>query len=232
MFDIEYVLNGVRGAPFIDIGKNIGLRNYKRCSTQAAEWGVPRQVDNCGRRIIPLAACKVAGHIKPRVAGILSIEQPCAGADHPLGTSVPGNAEPRREILLVRSDQPVAEAAVPCDFDRGLESKWETFVEVSRSLPHESWMAAHIRYVRGRIDERNLHVDQISRQVHEGRRVLVSHAVVDRHFRVDLPRVIEIIGLAHCPKLNLCKRCRSLVPFAEAEQEIGESVPCIGASKV
>src|SRR5439155_22576494 len=120
------------------------------------------------------ASRKIACNDKARVAGILSKEKPCARSDHPFGTRVPGDAEPRCKVLPVGSHEPVSEAAIPRDFDRGLESQWKTFVEVAAPLADQSWMAAHIRHIRGHINERNLSVNQISRQVQEWRRVFIS----------------------------------------------------------
>src|SRR5207249_872992 len=202
------------------------------CSPEAAEWGIPRQIDIGSVCDVPAAACEVAGHVEARVAGILSIEHPSARSDHPLGARIPGNAEPGRKVCLVVGDQPVAKPAVPRNLDRGLESDGRTFVKIPRSLAHESWVTAHVCDIRSRIYKRHLEVDQIPGQVEEWRRVLVSESVVDRDFRVDLPRVVDVVGLARCTELGFRKRYGSLGLLFVAKQKVCESVSCVCRSNI
>src|SRR5262249_49168493 len=148
---IEEVLNGVRRAPVVDVGQAVGLREQVRTigpGSQAAEWRIPRQVDIAWGGDVPAAARKVAGPVKAWVAGILSLEHPSAHSDHPLGTRVPGNAQPRCKVRLVIGDEPIAEPAIPRNLDRRVVSEGNTFVEVPRSLAHESWVTTHVCYVR------------------------------------------------------------------------------------
>ena len=132
------------------------------CAAQAAKRRLPRQVQIIRRRIVAPAACEVAGHIKSRVAGVLCIEHTGARADNPLRAGIPGNAQPRRKVLLVISDQPLAETAITRDLHGRFEPYRKAFIEIPGSLPYESRVTAHICDVRSRIDERHLHVDQIS----------------------------------------------------------------------
>src|SRR5207247_7993607 len=97
--------------------------------SQAAEWQIPRQVDIAWSRDVPAAACKVAGHVKARVAGILSIEHPSARSDHPLGTRIPGYAEPGCKVRLVVGDEPISEQAVPCKLDCRVVSDGHNILE-------------------------------------------------------------------------------------------------------
>ena len=48
---------------------------------------------------------------------------------------------------------------------------------------------------------------------------------------MDLPCVVEIVGLARRPEVDRGKRHRSLAAFAVAQQEIGEGVPSGGCSQ-
>ena len=175
-------MDGVRSAPVVDVGQAVGLRAQISTvgpGSQAAEWHIPRQIDNGGRTDVPAAPGQIAGHIKARVAGILSMEHPSARSDHPFGIRVPGNAEPRRKVRFVIGDEPVAEPAIPRNLDRRVESEGNTFVEIPLSLAHESWVTAQVCYIRIRIHKRHIEVDQIPAQVEEWRRVLVSESVVD-----------------------------------------------------
>src|SRR5262249_4586581 len=97
---------------------------------------------------------------------------------------------------------------------------------------HESWVTTHVCYVRSRIHERHIEVDQIPRQVAEWRRVLVSETVVDRDFRVDLPGVVDVVGLARCTEPSFRERYGSLGLLFVAKQKVGESVSGAGSSKV
>src|SRR5207253_3609197 len=166
------------------------------------------------------------------VAGILSKEHTSARPDHPLGTRVPGNAQPGREVLLVVGDEPLAEPAVPRNLDRRVESEGNTFVEIPTSHANESRVTAHVCYIRSRIHKRHVEVDQIPAQVEEWRRVLVSESVVDRDFRVDLPRVVDVVGLARCTEPGFRERYGSLGLLFVAKQKVGESVPGAGGSDI
>src|SRR5262249_3090396 len=174
--------------------------------------------------------CEVAGQVKSRVARVLRIEHTGARSNNPFGTRIPRDTETRRKVFLIVVDEPLAEPAVTRDLDGGLESKRKAFVEIASSLPHENRVTAHVCDVRSRIDEGKLDVDQISGLVQEGWRVLVSHAVVDRHFRVDLPRIVDVVALAHRTELNLCKGRRYLGTLGISEQIIGEGVACVRSS--
>src|SRR4030095_636576 len=151
---IEQVLDGIRCAPVVDVGQAVWLREQIStvgAASQASEWHIPRQVDIAWSVDVPAPACKVAGHVKARVARVLSIEHPSARLDHPLGTRVPGNAEPGCKVRLVIGHEPLTEPAIPRNLDRRVETEGNTFVEVPRSRAHESWVTAHVCYVRSRI---------------------------------------------------------------------------------
>src|SRR5207247_8057205 len=60
------------------------------------------------------------------------------------------------------------------------------------------------------------------------RPVLVAWVVMDRDLRVDFPRLVNVVGLAHRPELDVRKRDRPLVEPGVAEQKLGERVPCVG----
>jgi hypothetical protein len=49
---------------------------------------------------------------------------------------------------------------------------------------------------------------------------------------MDLPRVVDVIALAHCPELNLGERHRSLGTLGITEQVIGEPITGVGGSAV
>src|SRR5207245_10107474 len=121
-------------------------------------WNRRRQIKNGGRSDGPTALGQIAGYIKARAAGILSMQPPSARSNHPFGIRVPGNAEPRRKVRFVIGDEPVAEPAIPRNLDRRVESEGNTFVEIPRSLAHESWVTAQVCYIRIRIHKRHIEV--------------------------------------------------------------------------
>src|SRR5207245_10166079 len=78
------------------------------------------------------------------------------------------------------------------------------------------------------VTEWNLHVDQGPGLIQKRRRVLVAQSKIDRHLRVDLPRIVNVVGLAHRPELDLRKRDRPLIEPGVAEQKLGEPVSSAG----
>src|SRR5207247_4982786 len=137
----------------------------------------PVQIQLSGRRAVAAAARRVARHIEPGIAGILSVEDTGARTHNPFGARVPGDPEARRKIFLVVSNQPLAEAAITRDLDRGIEPDQQTVIEVPSALPYEGWMMAHIGNLRRLVNERNFHVDQVPGLIQKRRRVLVAQAV-------------------------------------------------------
>src|SRR5207249_1029104 len=163
-------------------------------------------------------------HLQVRVSSTLALY-----VKHVLdGIGVPGDAEARRKIIFIVGYKPVAEPAVARDLHRRLEPDRQTLVEVAPALPHQGWVAAHIRYIRSHVDERNMKVDQVPGLVQKWRRVLVPQPEVDRHLRVDLPCIVDVVGLARRPELDLGGHHRPLVALAVAKQVLRKRVARAG----
>ena len=85
-------------------------------------------------------------------------------------------------------------------------------------------MAGQILHVRRRIVEWDGRVHQRAVLVEPWRRVLVAQAEIERHVRADLPRVGEVIRVAHRAELRHRERHRRFGLLGIAEQEVGEGV--------
>src|SRR2546426_6536090 len=221
---VKQVLDGIGRPAIVDVGKAVRIDNQGRRLSQASVWSVPVQIQLSRRRFVASAARHVARHVEAWVAGILRVEQAGASADNPFGIGVPGDPEARRKIIFVVGHKPVAEPAVACDLYRGLEPDQQTIVKVARSLTHQGWVAAHIRDIRSHVDKGNIEVDQVPGLVQKWRRVLVSQPEVDRYLRMNLPRIVDVIGLARRAELDLGGRHRPLVWLALAKQGIRKTV--------
>src|SRR2546422_3190628 len=221
---VKHVLDGIGRPAIVDVGKAVRIDNQGRRLSQASVWTVPVQIQLSRRRFVATAARCVARHVEAWVAGILRVKQAGASADHPFGARVPGDAEARRKIIFVVGHKPVAEPAVACDLHRGLEPDQQTIVKVARSLTHQGWVAAHIRDIRSHVDKGNIEVDQVPGLVQKWRRVLVSQPEVDRYLRMNLPRIVDVIGLARRAELDLGGRHRPLVALAIAKQVLRKRV--------
>src|SRR5881296_498841 len=225
---VKHVLDGIGRPAIVDVGKAVRIDNQGRRLSQASVWSVPVQIQLSRRRFVAAAARHVARHVEAWVAGILRVEQAGASADNPFGIGVPGDAEARRKIIFIVGYKPVAEPAVARDLHRRLEPDRQTIVEVAPALPHQGWVAAHIRYIRSHVDERNMKVDQVPGLVQKWRRVLVPQPEVDRHLRVDLPCIVDVVGLARRPELDLGRHHRPLVALAVAKQVLRKRVARAG----
>ena len=73
-----------------------------------------------------------------------------------------------------------------------------------------------------------MHVDQLPGLIQKRRRVFVPQTEIDRHLRVDLPCVVDVVSLAHRPELDLGKCYRALIALPVTEQVFRERVPCAG----
>src|SRR3989475_8146923 len=225
---VKHVLDGIGRPAIVDVGEAVRIDNQGRRLSQASVWSVPVQIQLSRRGFVAPAARYVARHVEAWVAGILGVEHAGASADNPFGIGVPGDAEARRKIIFIVGYQPVAEPAIARDLDRGLEPDRQTIVEVARTLADEGWMAAHIRYIRSHVDEGNIHVDQLPGLIQKWRCVLVPQTDVDRHLRVDLPCIVDVVGLARRPELDLGRHHRPLVALAVAKQVLRKRVARAG----
>src|SRR5213592_4418227 len=221
---VEHVLDGIGRPAIVDVGKAVRIDNQGGRLSQASIGSVPVQIQLSRRRFVAAAARGVARHVEARVAGILRVEHAGASADSPFGIGVPGDAEARREIIFIVGYQPVAEPAVARHLDRGLEPDQQTIVEVAPALPNQRRVPAHIRYIRSHVDKRDLEVDQRPGLIQKWRRIFVPQADVDRHLRVDLPRIVDVVGLARRPELDLGGLYRPLVALAVAKQVLRKRV--------
>src|SRR5438093_7731902 len=221
---VKHVLDGIGRPAIVDVGKAVRIDNQGGRLSQASVWSVPVQIQLSRRRFVAAAARGVARHVEAWVAGILRVEQAGASSDNPFGIGVPGDAEARRKIIFIVGYKPVAEPAAEPDLPRGLEPDQQTIVEVAPALPNQRRVPAHIRYIRSHVDKRDLEVDQRPGLIQKWRRIFVPQADVDRHLRVDLPRIDNVARLAHRPALNVGGRYRPLVALAVAKQVLRKRV--------
>ena len=231
--DVEQVLEHVRRlaighvAQHVDVLQAHQRRRHAavvRRAAAAPERRVERQIRRQQHRVVAAASRQVARHVEPRVAGILHIEDAGAGAERPLLARVPGPAEPRREVLLVVENQPIAEPAVARHLNVRRETEHGVLVDVAAADAHQHRMAGQILHVRRRVVERDRRVHQRAVRVEPWRRVFVAQAEIERHVRADLPRVGEVIRLAQRAELRHRQRHRRFGLLRVAEQEVGEGV--------
>ena len=107
---VQHVLHGVRRAAVVGVGEGIGSRaRWPRPPAMEASELSQFRFGIVGIGVEAQPAGQVARHVEARVAGVLRIEHAGAGADDPLRRRGPGDAEARREVVLVDAHQPVAE---------------------------------------------------------------------------------------------------------------------------
>src|ERR1700682_4995523 len=91
---------------------------------------------------VTLAPGNGATHIEARVALILHIEDPGAGAGGPFRTGTPGDAQAGREIAVIAGHQPVTQPSIAGHRHRGVEDDRRVREERATADPDQSGMAA------------------------------------------------------------------------------------------
>src|SRR5438874_4303288 len=91
---------------------------------------------------ISLAAGNRAAHVETRVALILHVEDPCAGAEGPFRTGTPGDTQPGSEIAVVGSHQAVTQPSIAGHRHRGVEDDLRVSEKRAAADADQSGMAA------------------------------------------------------------------------------------------
>ncbi len=139
---VEEVLHHVRRAPVVVVGKDQRKVHHHRA--QAGEGGVQGQVRKIAVGGVVPARGQVAGHIVPRIADVLRVEHAGAAADGPVPSRAVGQAQARREVVVVAPDQAVAQPAVAGNLHVRGVAEGHVLVEVARAGAHHGRAAGRI----------------------------------------------------------------------------------------
>ena len=134
--EIQLVLLDVRRLAVIVVDQHQGLRDADQRRRRVA--GIISQRQN---RILPSqvmvgfgdlkAADKIAAHVEHRIADILDEKDAGAKAHGPFRGGAPGDAQARREVAVVRLNEPVAQTPVPRDRNGRVEPDWHVLIKIA-----------------------------------------------------------------------------------------------------